>query len=119
MLLVDVSRFGGGEIRKAVGFRVECRRQQPQRLIKILHDKSIEPLPGHALDDVAQQHEAEVAVMSRFADSPFQRHVANHGVGLCGVRRVVVERLPLHESRRVREQMPNDDAVEVRAAEIG
>src|SRR4051812_20507776 len=56
--------------------------------------------------------------MSRLADAPLKRHLPDHLVRLALVRGAVVERLPLHEARRVREQMPNGYAVEMDTAKV-
>ena len=52
------------------------------------------------------------------ADAQLERHLADHLVRLGFGFRVIVERLPLHESRQVREEMADGDAVEMRAAEV-
>src|SRR6266446_653979 len=101
VLLVDIPLFGGGELREAMCFRIECRRPQPEWAIEILLQKRIETLATHALDDITEQHETEVAVVPRVADAPLERHVANDAVGLSGVGCVIVQRLPLHESGRM------------------
>src|SRR6478752_5642284 len=70
------------------------------------------------LDDVAEEHETEVTVVTSLADAPLERHLANDIVGLAWARSVIVERLPLNEPRSMLKQMPNGNAVEVRAAEV-
>ncbi len=103
VLLVDVPLFRGRELREAICFGIERRRPQPEWPIEILLQERVETLAAHALDDFAEQHETEVAVVPRVADAPLERHVANDAVGLSGVGCVIVQRLPLHESGRMRE----------------
>ena len=56
--------------------------------------------------------------MPVLADSPGERHVPNDAVSLRGGGGVIVEGLPLHDSRRVLEQLPDGDAIEVRSSKI-
>src|SRR6185312_14857740 len=118
VLLVAISLFSRGEIGEAVLLWKKCYRLESEWLIQFLLHEYVEWLTTHMLDDVAEQHEAEIAVMATFANAPLQRHVAYDLVRLVLVGCVVVQRLPLYETGGVREQIANGDAVEMRPAEV-
>src|SRR5665647_3182974 len=81
VLFVDVAHLRRREFSEALLFRIEGRVAKPEWLVERAVDKHIEPLSADMLDDDAKQHEAEVAVVTAFADAPLESHVANRGVG--------------------------------------
>src|SRR6185437_14354324 len=111
VLLITIPLFRCSEIGKTVLLREKRYRFESEWSIQFLLDEYIQWLSTHVLDDVAEQHEAEIAVVPAFANAPLQRHLPDHVVRLALVERVVVQRLPLDQPRRVCEQVPNRDTV--------
>ena len=117
--LVAVALLRRREIDESMLLRQERRCAQTKWHVKRLGEIAVERTARDVLDDVTEQHESEIAVVSRLADAPLQWHVPYDVVRLPRRRRMVVEWLPLHQSRRMLEQMPNGDAVEVNTTKVG
>src|SRR5690606_2156914 len=101
------------EIREAVLPRVEPRAGEPQWFVQLLTDEHVQWAAAHALDDVAQQHEPEVAVLPARADLELQRQPVDVRQRLRRVTRVIVDRLPAVEPGGMREERSEEHTSEL------
>ena len=116
--LVRAARLGRRDARTQRDGRLERRVFHPKRPEHAIVDKGLERRLAHARDDFAQQLEVDVSVdepvrrgRQHFLRGERHRRVAAHPrIGQVQIR---------PETRRVRQQIPNGDAILAVLAELG